>query len=172
MEGDFSMIDLSIHQEGLAHNIACARKNGIVIPTFAQMKDPSLIPRNILDKLAVTGLWDIDPVNLFRVSWHNEPKESGGLFGAPKLGAMGVALATSLSRLIELAGCFIVSARSKDIKLKFRYMFIRNKLLFKDFLRLFCILRHNFYKTSCFRIHSCFPHHFWLIFTKTFTSLN
>lgn len=59
-----------------------------------------------------------------------------GLFGSPKLGAMGVALATSLSRLIELAGCFIVSARSKDIKLKFRYMFIRNKLLFKDFLRL------------------------------------
>lgn len=77
------MIDLTIHREGLARNIACARENGIVIPTFAQMKDPSLIPQHILDKLAVTGLWDIDPVNLFRVNWHNEPKESGGLFGAP-----------------------------------------------------------------------------------------
>lgn len=59
-----------------------------------------------------------------------------GLFGAPKLGAMGVAIATSLSRLIELIGCFIVSFFSKDIKLDFRYMFIRNKMLFKDFLRL------------------------------------
>ena len=77
------MIDLTIHPEGRARNIACARENGIVIPTFAQMKDPSLIPQNILDKLAVTGLWDIDPVNLFRVNWHNEAKESGGLFGAP-----------------------------------------------------------------------------------------
>lgn len=59
-----------------------------------------------------------------------------GLFGAPKLGAMGVAIATSLSRLIELLGCFIVSFLSRDVKLDFRYMFIRNKILFKDFVRL------------------------------------
>ena len=32
-----------------------------------------------------------------------------GLFGAPKLGAMGVAIATSVSRLLELALCVIVS---------------------------------------------------------------
>ena len=77
------MIDLTINRKGLENNIARARAAGIVIPTFAQMKDPSLIPQTVLDKLSRTGLWDIDPVNLFRVSWHNEPKESGGLFGAP-----------------------------------------------------------------------------------------
>ena len=59
-----------------------------------------------------------------------------GLFGAPKLGAMGVAIATSASRLIELAACFVVSALSKDIKLDFRYLFEKNKLLFTDFTRL------------------------------------
>lgn len=59
-----------------------------------------------------------------------------GLFGAPKLGAMGVAIATSLSRLVELAACFIVSFMSKDIKLDFKYMFMRNKALFSDFVRL------------------------------------
>lgn len=59
-----------------------------------------------------------------------------GLFGAPKMGAAGVALATTLSRLIELLACFVVSARSKDIKLDFRYLFTRNKLLSNDFLRL------------------------------------
>ncbi len=59
-----------------------------------------------------------------------------GLFGAPKLGAVGVAIATSLSRLMELGLCFIVSARSRDIKLDFSAMFIRNKLLFQDFVRL------------------------------------
>ncbi|NBJ94078.1 MATE family efflux transporter [Parablautia muri] len=59
-----------------------------------------------------------------------------GLFGAPKLGAMGVAIATSASRLIELAACFVVSAFSKDIKLDFRYLFVRNKLLFSDFTKL------------------------------------
>ena len=74
------MIDLTINRKGLEKNIARARENGVVIPTFAQMKDPSLIPQKVLDKLAHTGLWDIDPVNLFRVNWHNEPKEKGGLF--------------------------------------------------------------------------------------------
>lgn len=59
-----------------------------------------------------------------------------GLFGAPRLDAMGVAIATSLSRLTELAGCLIVSALSKDIRLNFRFVFLRNKLLFKDFVRL------------------------------------
>ena len=59
-----------------------------------------------------------------------------GLFGAPRLGAQGVAIATSLSRLAELAACFGVSFFSRDIKLRFRYLFIRNKILFSDFVRL------------------------------------
>ena len=59
-----------------------------------------------------------------------------GLFGAPKLGAAGVALATSLSRVVELALALIVSARSRDVKLKLSYMFYKSRLLFKDFLRM------------------------------------
>lgn len=59
-----------------------------------------------------------------------------GFFGAPKLGAMGVAIATSSSRLIELAACFAVSFLSKDIKLDFRYLFMKNEALFSDFVRL------------------------------------
>ena len=41
-----------------------------------------------------------------------------GLFGFPKLGATGVAIATAMSRIIELIGCVIVSIMSKDIKLR------------------------------------------------------
>lgn len=59
-----------------------------------------------------------------------------GLFGAPRLGATGVAIATALSRVIELAGCVLVSLFSPDIKLKFSYMFLKNRLLFQDFVRL------------------------------------
>ena len=59
-----------------------------------------------------------------------------GLFGAPKMGAAGVALATSLSRVVELILAVIVSSRSREIKLKLSYMFIRSKLLFRDFLRM------------------------------------
>ncbi len=57
-----------------------------------------------------------------------------GLFGAPKLGAAGVALATTISRVAELILVLIVSARSKDIKLRPSLMFVKNRLLFRDFL--------------------------------------
>ena len=73
-------IDLTIHKEGLAHNIQKAKENNIIIPTIAQMQNPDLIPEKIKEKLTHTGLWDVDPVNLFRISWHNEAKESGGLY--------------------------------------------------------------------------------------------
>lgn len=59
-----------------------------------------------------------------------------GLFGAPKLGAKGVAIATASSRVVELMGCFVVSAFSKDVKLDPRYLFRCNKLLTGDFVRL------------------------------------
>ena len=59
-----------------------------------------------------------------------------GLFGAPKLGAAGVALATSLSRIVELILAVIVSARSRDVKLKLSHMFIKSRALFRDFLKM------------------------------------
>jgi putative MATE family efflux protein len=59
-----------------------------------------------------------------------------GLFGAPKLGAVGVAIATVCARAVELIGCIIISCCTKDIKLKLSYMFIRNKALLGDFVRL------------------------------------
>lgn len=60
---------------------ALCRQRGIVIPTFAQMRDPSLVPAQVKQRLKSVGLWDVDPVNLFRISWKNEPVEKGGLFG-------------------------------------------------------------------------------------------
>lgn len=59
-----------------------------------------------------------------------------GLFGAPKLGATGVAIATAASRVIELLGCFVVSMFQKDLKLNLAYIFVRNKVLLKDFIHL------------------------------------
>lgn len=59
-----------------------------------------------------------------------------GLFGAPKLGATGVAIATASSRLVQLIACVIVSFLSKDVKLNPAYMFIRSKTLLSDFIHL------------------------------------
>lgn len=59
-----------------------------------------------------------------------------GLFGAPKLGVTGVAIATASSRLIQLVACVIVSLLSKDVKLNPAYIFIRSKTLLNDFIHL------------------------------------
>ena len=80
---EVNMIDLRVNAQGRAHNIQRAKEQKIIIPTISQMKDPRTIPDKILDQLKSVGLWDVNPLNLFRITWKNEPKESGGLFGAP-----------------------------------------------------------------------------------------
>ncbi len=70
-----------INQEVLKKTVQRCRERGIIIPTFAQMKDPTTIPKSARDRLKDVGLWDVDPANLFRITWKNEPVEKGGLFG-------------------------------------------------------------------------------------------
>lgn len=55
------------------------KERGIMIPTFAQMKDPNLIPKPLRTKLTKVGLWDVNPLNLFRITWKNDIKT--GAFG-------------------------------------------------------------------------------------------
>lgn len=59
-----------------------------------------------------------------------------GWFGLPRMGVRGVALATMISRTVELAGCFAVSAFSDNVKLQLRMMFVKSGVLMQDFIRL------------------------------------
>ena len=98
-------IDLTINKEGLAHNIQKAKENNIIIPTFAQMQNPELVPDAIKAKLTHTGLWDVDPVNLFRVTWKNEAKETGGLFQeTPNYIEFPSALTGVKARIVAMVG--------------------------------------------------------------------
>lgn len=78
------MIDLTINKKNLDENIRKARENNVIIPTYRQMRLPeNHVPEQICKKLKDVGLWDINPLNLFRITWKNEPVMSGGLFGKP-----------------------------------------------------------------------------------------
>ena len=99
------MIDLSINKQGLAHNVKKAKENGIVIPTIAQMQHPETIPEKVQDKLKTLGLWDVDPMNLFRITWKNEARESGGLFQAvPNYVELPSSLTGVPCRIIAMVG--------------------------------------------------------------------
>lgn len=58
-----------------------------------------------------------------------------GLFGAPKLGIVGVAIGTVVARIIELLICLIDSARSK-VKIRISCLFMKGGVLQKDLLKL------------------------------------
>jgi cysteine synthase len=100
------MIDLQINQPVLEKNIQRAKEKGVVIPTFAQMKNPGQIPGFIKAGLKNTGLWDLDPRNLFRISWKNEPKERGGLYGGPNFIELPSKLTGTPARIICMVGKF------------------------------------------------------------------
>ena len=57
-----------------------------------------------------------------------------GYFGLPKLGVAGVALATVISRGIQLICCILVSSRNQDVKLRIKPIFEKHPVLLKDFL--------------------------------------
>ncbi len=57
-----------------------------------------------------------------------------GWFGLPKMGIVGVALATTLSRIIQFFICIVVSAKSKNVKIRIKPVFEKHPALFKDFL--------------------------------------
>ena len=55
-------------------------------------------------KLAKTGLWDVDPLNLFRITWKNEPKLSGGLYGGVNFIEFPSSLTGVKARIFGLVG--------------------------------------------------------------------
>ena len=97
-------IDLTVHKDRQERTIERMRKQNIILPTFAQMKNPDLIPDKVKKELQTIGLWDIDPRNLFRITWHNEPIEKGGGYGGPNYIELPSSLTGTKARIVALVG--------------------------------------------------------------------
>jgi len=98
------MIDLTVNDEQLERVIARAKEKEIIIPTFKQQRDPNLIPESVKEKLTDTGLWDISSHNLFRITWKNEPVESGGGFNGVNYMEIPSELSGVDARIVCLVG--------------------------------------------------------------------
>jgi cysteine synthase len=98
------MIDLTIHPSTLESTVTLARERNVRIPTFRQMRDPSLVPAGVRSALGGVGLWDLDPLNLFRITWHNEPTPHGGGFGPVNFMEISPELSGVEARILVLEG--------------------------------------------------------------------
>jgi len=97
-------IDLTIFEKELEGAVRRARERNIIIPTFAQQRDPSKIPAKIKDELSKIGLWDITSRNLFRITWKNEPVPFGGGYGGVNYIELPSSLTGVPCRIIGLVG--------------------------------------------------------------------
>ena len=107
------MIDLTVFPEALKRTVELARERNIIIPTLKQQRKPSLIPEKIVDKLKIVGLWDVDPLNLFRISWQNEPKIHGGGYTGVNFMEFPEALTGVKARIVALVGKYFPTGAHK-----------------------------------------------------------
>lgn len=98
------MIKLAMNEAVRKKNIQRCRERGIIYPTFAQMKDPALVPQSIRKKLTEVGLWDINALNLFRITWKNEATHHGGTFGGVNYMEIPREITGTKARILALVG--------------------------------------------------------------------
>ena len=106
-------LNLEVNEAVLAKTVERCRERGIVIPTYKQMRDPNLIPEKVKAKLAGLGLWDLDSLNLFRITWKNEPVAKGGGFGDVNVIEMPPALTGVKARIFVLVGKYFPTGAHK-----------------------------------------------------------
>ena len=69
------------------------------------MRDPAgNVPEKIKKQLEKIGLWDINPLNLYRITWKNEQKEVGGEFGEANHLVLPSELTGCKAKIIALSG--------------------------------------------------------------------
>jgi len=66
-----------VDQAVLDKTIQLCKERNIILPTFEQLAHPEKVPPKLVEDLKKIGLWDTNPLNLFRISWHNDIKTGG-----------------------------------------------------------------------------------------------
>ncbi|HAR43960.1 MAG TPA: pyridoxal-5-phosphate-dependent protein subunit beta [Bdellovibrionales bacterium] len=87
------------------------RERGVLIPTFSQQMHPELVPQKVKSKLPGIGLWDLNPLNLFRISWKNDVKT--GLYGDVNVVEIPRELTGVNARIVGMVGKYFPTGAHK-----------------------------------------------------------
>ena len=100
-------------EQVLENTIKRCKEKHIILPTYKQMRNPELIPDKIKEKLSNIGLWDLNSLNLFRISWKNEPKTFGGNFGNVNYLELPSELTGVKAKIVVLVGKYFPTGAHK-----------------------------------------------------------
>jgi cysteine synthase len=78
------------------------RERKVLIPTFAEMRSPAKVSPGVVAAMRRVDLNAVDPLNLFRITWHNDPKTGG--FGAVNAIEFPSQLTGVPARIVGLVG--------------------------------------------------------------------
>lgn len=106
-----SQIIKKLYPEVVKQTAARCRERGIVIPTFKQMRNPETIPDKIKAQLPKVGLWDVNPLNLFRITWKNDIKT--GVYGGVNYLEIPREITGIKARIIGLVGKYFPTGAHK-----------------------------------------------------------
>jgi cysteine synthase len=98
-------------EEVLQNTIQRFKEKGLILPTYEQMRNPELVPQKIKEELKNIGLWDFNPLNLFRLTWKNNPET--GEFGKVNYIELPSELTGVKARIFVLAGKFFPTGAHK-----------------------------------------------------------
>lgn len=102
---------LHVNDAVIKNTVERAKERNVIIPTFAQQKNPDLIPEKIKKQVQPLGLWDVNPRNLFRISWKNNTKT--GLYGDVNFVELPSSLTGVKARIIGLVGKYFPTGAHK-----------------------------------------------------------
>lgn len=94
--------EMKINEGVLKKTVQRCKDRNIIIPTFAQQRDPETIPQAIRDELKNIKLWESHPRNLFRITWKNDPSTGG--FGKVNFVELPESVTGVKARIIGVVG--------------------------------------------------------------------
>jgi len=106
-----SQIIKSINEKVRKSSAIRCKDKGITIPTFKQLRNPELIPNEVKEKLKTIGLWDVNPLNLYRITWKNDVKT--GQYGKVNYFEIPKEITGIKARVIGLVGKYFPTGAHK-----------------------------------------------------------
>ncbi|MBT8379315.1 MAG: pyridoxal-phosphate dependent enzyme [Ignavibacteria bacterium] len=65
------------NEEFLKKTIERCKEKNIILPKFSELKNPDRISSKIQSKMSNIDLQEVNPLNLFRINWRNDPATGG-----------------------------------------------------------------------------------------------